>query len=116
MRSMISGRGCGGSRTVLGVSLRWWVSLDGCRSRGFVAMITVRLMVVVGSRFGQRVADVIGNRLAGTVIPTVPHPTGKLRHRGPRRVIADRGRLCHRVRLNLEHSGPARQHRLGDIL
>ena len=79
-------------------------------------MITVRLMVVVGSRFGQWVANVIGNRLAGTVISTVAHPTGKFRHRGFRWVVADCGGLCHRVRVNLEHSGPARQHRLGHIL
>ena len=107
MRGMISGCGCGGSRAVFGVSLVWWVSAGDCRSRGFVAMITVRLMVVVGSRFGQWVANVIGNRLAGTVISTVAHPTGKFRHRGLRWVVADCGGLCNRVRLNLEHSGPA---------
>jgi hypothetical protein len=42
----------------------------------------VKMIMFAGVRggFGQGIADVLRNRLAGTVIPAVAYPTSQLRH------------------------------------
>jgi hypothetical protein len=75
------------------------------------------IMLVPGRRwFGEWIADVFWNRLAGTVVSAVPYPAGQLRYRGSGWVIDDGGRLRHRVRLDAEHSRTAGQHRLRHVL
>lgn len=61
-------------------------------------------------RFLHRIADVRGNRLAGAVISAFGHPCAQLGERGPPRVEDDRGRLRHRVDLDVEHAGPTAQY------
>ena len=47
-------------------------------------MARVKMIMLVGVRcwLRQGIADVLGNRLAGTVISAISYPTGQLRHRG----------------------------------
>ena len=105
------------------MSMRW--------RRRRVHMIMARVIIIGGNRiwslkmimldrvrhgFGEGVADVVWNRLAGTVISAISNPTCQLHHRGSRRVIGNSGRLRHGIGLNLEHSWATRQHRLRHIL
>jgi hypothetical protein len=69
-----------------------------------------------GPWFGEWIADVVGDRLSGTVISAIPHPAGQLRNGGAGRVIGDGGSLRHGIRLDLDHSWTPREHRLGHVL
>jgi hypothetical protein len=85
---------------------------------GWHLMTRVKMIMLVGVRcwFRQGIADVLGNRLASTVISAVPHPAGQLGHRGSLGVVGDRSGLRHRVRVHRHHTRPPTQHRLGDAL
>src|SRR4029453_10646561 len=53
-----------------------------------------------GVRFQQRIADVVGNRLASAVQATLLDPAAQVSQRGLGRVVDHRGRLGHRVGLD----------------
>ncbi len=79
-----------------------------------MGMLCVRLGMRLGGCFHHRVADVLGDRLAGTVEAAVDHPAAELVHRGSARVVGDVRRLAHRVGLHVDHPGAPPDRRLDD--
>ena len=88
------------------------VCLVGALRRSMV----MRHPVVPRVRFGHRVADVAGYRLAGAVVAALLDPALKVCDRGVRRVEGDRGGLGDGIGLDREHARPTAQDLLDDRL
>ena len=92
------------------------------RGRGREVVTRVRLVVDVlsvpsdGPGLGHRVADVVGHRLAGAVVPAVAYPVAQVGHARAVGVVGDGRGLRHRARVHGEHTGSPGQDGFDDVL
>ena len=88
-----------------------WCVVSGQRPQFMIMGTRMMMDIGAGCRLQQRIAYVVRHRLARAVVTAVADPAGQLGHRSAFGVVCDRGRLRHRICINSENAGPAREHR-----